>query len=144
MGLFISHAHYENMGAVTDLLKVLPDLHIFATNYTSKIIEIEALESEVKVKNMHIIKPHRKIDFKEFSVFPFSVSHSVPESVGFSINTPNGAIVYMTDFVIDSTMKDKYDMDLGKLAYIGKQGVLLLMNESVFSENKDSLVLIIN
>lgn len=136
MGLFISHAHYENMGAVTDLLKVLPDLHIFATNYTSKIIEIEALESEVKVKNMHIIKPHRKIDFKEFSVFPFSVSHSVPESVGFSINTPNGAIVYMTDFVIDSTMKDKYDMDLGKLAYIGKQGVLLLMNESVFSEKQ--------
>ena len=85
---------------------------------------------------MHIIKPHRKIDFKEFSVFPFSVSHSVPESVGFSINTPNGAIVYMTDFVIDSTMKDKYDMDLGKLAYIGKQGVLLLMNESVFSEKQ--------
>ncbi len=136
VGLFISHAHYENMGAVTDLLKVIPDLHIFATNYTSKIIEIEALESEVKVKNMHIIKPHRKIDFKEFSVFPFSVSHSVPESVGFSINTPNGAIVYMTDFVIDSTMKDKYDMDLGKLAYIGKQGVLLLMNESVFSEKQ--------
>ena len=136
VGLFISHAHYENMGAVTDLLKVIPDLHIFATNYTSKIIEIEALESEVKVKNMHIIKPHRKIDFKEFSVFPFSVSHSVPESVGFSINTPNGAIVYMTDFVIDSTMKDKYDMDLGKLAYIGKQGVLCLMAESVFAEKK--------
>ena len=62
------------------------------------------------------------------------MSHSVPESVGYSINTPDGAIVYMSDFVIDSTMKGAYDMDLGKLAYIGKQGVLLLMNESVFSE----------
>ena len=37
-------------------------------------------------------------------------------------------------FVIDSTMNGMYDMDLGKLAYIGKQGVLMLMNESVFSE----------
>mgnify|MGYP004617431431 CR=1 FL=1 len=134
VGLFISHAHYENMGAVTDLLKQMPEIHIFATNYTSKILEIEAKEAEISIRNLHIIKPHRKIDFKEFSVFPFSVSHSVPESVGFSINTPDGAIVYMGDYVIDSTMKGAYDMDLGKLAYIGKQGVLLLMQESVFSE----------
>ena len=134
VGLFISHAHYENMGAVTDLLKQIPEIHIFATNYTSKILEIEAKEAEISIRNLHIIKPHRKIDFKEFSVFPFSVSHSVPESVGFSINTPDGAIVYMGDYVIDSTMKGAYDMDLGKLAYIGKQGVLLLMQESVFSE----------
>ena len=134
VGLFLSHAHYENIGAVSDLIKCLPDLHVFATNYTGKILEIECAEAEVKIKNLHVIKPHRKIDFKEFSVFPFSVSHSVPESVGYSINTPDGAIVYMSDFVIDSTMKGAYDMDLGKLAYIGKQGVLLLMNESVFSE----------
>lgn len=136
VGLFLSHAHYENIGSVTDLLKQIPDLHIFATNYTSKILEIEATEAEVEIKNLHVIKPHRRIDFKEFSVFPFSVTHSAPESVGFSINTENGAIVYMSDFVIDSTMKGHYDMDLGKLAYIGKQGVLLLMNESVFSEKQ--------
>lgn len=133
-GLFISHAHYENMGCLTDIIKQIPDLHVFATNYTSKIIEIEANEAGVNIPNLHVIKPYRRVDFKEFSVFPFSVSHSVPESVGFSINTPNGAIVYMTDFVIDSTMNGMYDMDLCKLAYIGKQGVLMLMNESVFSE----------
>ena len=42
----------------------------------------------------------------------------------------------MADFVIDPTMNGYYDMDLGKLAYIGKQGVLCLMAESVFSEKK--------
>ena len=134
VGLFISHAHYENMGCLTDIIKQIPELHVFATNYTSKIIEIESNEAGVKIPNLHVIKPYRRVDFKEFSVFPFSVSHSVPESVGFSINTSDGSIVYMTDFVIDSTMNGMYDMDLGKLAYIGKQGVLLLMNESVFSE----------
>lgn len=134
VGLFISHAHYENMGCLTDIIKQIPELHVFATNYTSKIIEIESNEAGVKIVNLHVIKPYRRVDFKEFSVFPFSVSHSVPESVGFSINTSDGSIVYMTDFVIDSTMNGMYDMDLGKLAYIGKQGVLLLMNESVFSE----------
>ena len=39
-------------------------------------------------------------------------------------------------FRSDPTMKGNYDMDLGKLAYIGKQGVLCLMAESVFAEKK--------
>lgn len=136
VGVFISHAHYENIGSLNDLVKAIPEIHVFATNYASKVIEIESAESDVKIKNMHIIKPHRKIDFKEFSVFPFSVTHSAPESVGYSINTPNGSIVYMGDFVVDSTSHGFYDMDLGKLAYIGKQGVLLLMTESVFAEKQ--------
>ncbi len=42
----------------------------------------------------------------------------------------------MADFIIDSTMTGTYDMDIGKLAYIGKQGVLCLMAESLFAEKK--------
>lgn len=136
IGVFISHAHYENMGALTELIKTIPNIKVYATNYTSKIIDIECREENVLIKNLNIIKPHKKISFKNFSIFPFSVSHSAPESVGYSINTKDGAIVYMADFVIDPTMNGYYDMDLGKLAYIGKQGVLALMCESVFAEKK--------
>ncbi len=136
VGVFISHAHYENMGALTDLITAIPELHVFATNYASKVINIECEEAGVTIKNMHVIKAHRRIDFKEFSVFPFSLSHSAPETVGFSINVEEGSIIYMGDYVVDPTMKGDYDTDLGKLAYIGKQGVLLLMNESVFSEKE--------
>ena len=136
VGLFITHPHHENMGALTDLIKVLPDLHVYASNFTSKIIELECEEEKVKIKNLHVIDAHKKIDFKNFSVFPFSVTHSCPETLGFCINTPDGAIIYMADFVIDPTMGGYYDMDLGKLAYIGKQGVLCLMAESVFAEKK--------
>ena len=136
VGIFISHPHHENMGALPDLLKEIPDLDIYASNYTSKIIEYECAEEKVEVKNLHVIPAHKKIDFKEFSVFPFSVTHSSPENLGFCINTPDGAIIYMSDFVIDPTMNGYYDMDLGKLAYIGKQGVLCLMAESLFAEKK--------
>lgn len=136
VGVFISHAHYENIGSLNELVANIPDIHIYATKYASKVIQIENEESSVKIKNLHVIRPHKRIDFKDFSVFPFSVTHSAPETVGYSINTPNGSIVYMADFVLDATMHGHYDMDLGKLAYIGKQGVLLLMNESVFSEKE--------
>lgn len=136
IGLFITHPHRENMGALTDLIKALPNINVYASRYTSEIIKLECAEENIKINNLNVISAHKKIDFKEFSVFPFSVTHSSPETLGYSINTKNGAIIYMADFVIDPTMSGNYDMDLGKLAYIGKQGVLCLMCESVFAEKK--------
>ena len=136
VGVFITHPHHENMGALSDLIKAIPDINIYASTFTSKIIEYFCEEDKVKAKNLHVINAHKKIDFDNFSVFPFSVTHSCPETLGFCINTQNGAVIYMADFVIDPTMNGLYDMDLGKLAYIGKQGVLCLMAESVFAEKK--------
>lgn len=136
VGVFITHPHHENMGALSDLLKAIPDINVYASTFTSKIIEYFCEEDKVKVNNLHVINAHKKMDFDNFSVFPFSVTHSCPETLGFCVNTQNGAIIYMADFVIDPTMSGLYDMDLGKLAYIGKQGVLCLMAESVFSEKK--------
>ncbi|NLC48318.1 MAG: ribonuclease J [Tenericutes bacterium] len=136
VGVFITHPHRENMGALTDLLKVIPNVNVYASNYTCDIIKYECAEEKVEIKNLNVINAHKKIDFKDFSVFPFSVTHSSPETLGYAINTSDGAVIYMADFVIDPTMSGHYDMDLGKLAYIGKQGVLCLMCESVFSEKK--------
>jgi ribonuclease J len=50
------------------------------------------------------------------------------------VNTKDGAICYTGDFIIDSKMTGHYDMDLGKIAYVGKLGVLCLLSESTFSE----------
>ncbi len=133
VGIFITHPHRENMGCLFDLIEELPAVNVYATKYTSKIIEIESDEYKIPIKNLHVIDAHKKIDFGEFSVFPFGITHSSPDSVGYSINTADGSIIYMGDFVIDPTMNGNYDMDLGKIAYIGKQGVLALMCESVFA-----------
>ena len=136
VGLFITHPHRENMGALTDLIREIPEINVYATKYTSKIIELDSKEDGVEIRNLHIIDIHKKIDFRGFSVFPFSVTHSTPESVGYSVNTKDGSVIYMGDFLIDPTMKGYYDMDLGKVAYIGKQGVLALLCESVFASKK--------
>ena len=136
VGIFITHPHNEHMGALIDLLKVIPNVKVYCTEYTYKIIQIDLNEKNIKFNNFQIIKPHVNIKFNNFSVFPFSVTHSSPDTVGYSVNTKDGSIIYMADFVIDPTMKNHYDMDLGKLAYIGKKGVLALMCESVFAEKK--------
>ena len=129
-GIFITHGHRENMGSVCDLLKEIPKIKIYATKYTS----FELLESGVNKSNIVVIKPHHKINFKSCSIFPISVSHSIPDAVMYALNTPDGAICYTGDFIIDPSMRGFYDMDLGKIAYIGKKGVLCLLSESSFAE----------
>jgi len=129
-GLFLTHAHYENMGATIDLVRAIPNLKVYCTKFTKFILEQDGLNSN----NIEEIKPHKKINFDDVSIFPISVSHSTPDSVMYVINTEDGAICYMGDFIIDPTMMGAYDMDLGKIAYVGKQGVLALLSESSFSE----------
>lgn len=129
-GLFITHGHKENMGAVADLLKDIPELKVYATNFT----KFELMEDCVSESNIIVIKPHKKINFGTVSIFPIAVAHSCPDAVMYVINTKDGAICYTGDFIIDPSMQGSYDMDLGKIAYVGKQGVLCLMCESTFAE----------
>ena len=130
-GLFLTHGHYENMGATEDLLQDLPNIKVYATKFTKFMLTNDGIDE----KRIIEIAPHKKMNFgNNISIFPISVNHSTPDSVMYVINTPDGAIVYTGDFIIDSKMMDKYAMDLGKIAYIGKQGVLALLCESVFSE----------
>jgi len=129
-GLFITHGHEENMGSAKDLVKEIPEIKVYATKFTKYVLE----ESGVPSSNIVEIEPHKSITFKGVSVFPISVSHNAPDSVMYTLNTKDGAICYTGDFLIDPTMSNCYNMDLGKIAYVGKKGVLALLSESSFSE----------
>lgn len=130
-GVFLTHGHYENMGAVGDLIKAIPNIKVFATKFTKFILENEGIDG----KKITMINAHKKINFPNgISVFPINVNHSVPDAVMYVINTKDGAICYTGDFIIDPTMQKQYAMDLGKVAYVGKQKVLALLSESIFSE----------
>ena len=129
-GVFLTHGHYENMGATEDLLLQIPDVKIYATKFTKFILTNDGIDPKKIIE----IAPYKKINFGEKSIFPISVNHSAPDAVMYVLNTKDGAIVYTGDFLVDPKMMGKYAMDLGKIAYVGKQGVLAMLCESVFSE----------
>ena len=135
-GIFITHGHYDNMGALTEIVKEVPNLPIYGTTFTLEIIKDEFLADNLSVKNLRVIKPHKKINFGKNSIFPISLTHMVPDNVGYVLYTPDGAIFYTGNFVFDSTMLGAYKTDIGKLAYVGKQGVLCLLSESLYADKK--------
>lgn len=130
-GVFLTHGHPENVLGVFDLVKALPGIKVFATKYTIEYLRLEGFDYE----NITEITAHHKINFGPVSIFPINVNHSVPDAVMYVVNTKDGAIVYTGDFLIDPSMTGSYSMDLGRIAYVGKLGVLCLMSESPFSEH---------
>ena len=51
VGIFISHPHHENMGALTDLVSVIPEINVYCSKYTSKIVEYEVERYNIRFKN---------------------------------------------------------------------------------------------
>ena len=132
-GIFLTHGHDSNMGAMADILFDMPDIPVYATKYTMEILKDDLQESNVVANNLKEIRPHSKINFGDLVLFPISVTHSIPDAVCYVLYTKDGAIVYTGDFVFDSTMMGNYKTDIGKLAYVGKQGVLCLLSESIYA-----------
>ena len=133
-GLFITHGHEKNMGAVCDIVSEVPNLKVYATRFTANLLRKELYDSNVKFKNIIEIDPHKKIGFGKNSIFPVRLTHSIPDNVGYALNTKDGTIFYTGNYVFDATMLGPYKADIGKLAYIGKQGVLCLLGESMYAD----------
>lgn len=135
-GIFLTHGHDENVGAITDIIDYLPNIPIYASPFTYNIVKQELLEYDKSISSLVKIEANKPVDVGNLRVYPVSLSHSIPDNFGYAIYTPDGIIFYASDFVFDSTMRGAYKTDLGKLAYIGKQGVLCLMSESLYA-NKE-------
>ena len=88
-GVFLTHGHYENMGAVEELLNYIPNVKVFATKFTKFLLVNDGLDSSKIIE----IVTNKKLTFDDVSIFPINVSHSVPDSVMYVVNTKKGAIV---------------------------------------------------
>lgn len=135
-GIFLTHGHEGNMGAVPDILDVIPDIPVYGTKLTLEIVKNDLTTEQLQKAVIKEIRPHSKLDFGKNALFPISVTHSIPDAVCYVLYTEDGAIVYTGDFVFDSTMMGAYKTDIGKLAYVGKQGVLCLLAESMYAAKK--------
>ena len=135
-GIFLTHGHEENVGAIVDVYKELEEIKIYASKFTMDIVREEFNNYNLDTNDLIEIKPNRELLFGKIKIFPVTLTHSIPDNFGYSIYTEDGIIFYASDFVFDSTMRGSYQTDIGKLAYIGKQNVLCLLTESLYASKK--------
>ena len=133
-GVFLTHGHDENVGALVDIYKYLGNVKVYGSKFTMDIVRKEFESYKVDTTNLVEIKVNKAITIGSVKVFPVSLSHSIPDNFGYAVYTNDGVIFYGSDFVFDAVMRGPYQTDIGKLAYIGKQGVLCLLSESIYAD----------
>ena len=127
--LLITHGHEDHIGAIPFLLKQVNIPKIYAPSQARELIEKKLTERNTKYKNLFTYDEKTKLKTKYFNIEFFRTTHSIPDSHGISIDTPNGVVVMTGDFKFDFTPVGPMS-NLGKMAEIGKKGVKLLMSDS--------------
>ena len=127
--LIITHGHEDHVGGIPFLLQTVNVPAIYAPKQATSLIRRKLEERNIRYKNLNVYTESSKLKFKHFEVEFFSTTHSIPDSHGMSINTPNGAIVMTGDFKFDWTPIGPMS-NIHKMAEIGKKGVKLLLSDS--------------
>ena len=127
--LLITHGHEDHIGGIPFLLQQVNIPKIYAPNQAKELIEKKLEERNIKYKDLYVYNEKTNLKTKYFSIDFFRTTHSIPDSHGISITTPNGVIVMTGDFKFDFTPVGPM-ANLHKMASIGKKGVTLLMSDS--------------
>lgn len=137
-GLLFTHGHEDHIGAVSHVLETFPNVPLYATRLTAGLLDVKVhnsrrFEDAVTVEKdptIHVIRPGERFTVGPFQVEPFRVTHSIPDCVGFAIETPHGLILHTGDYKFDNNPVDGQKPDYGRLASYGERGVKLLMGDS--------------
>ncbi|MGI6204726.1 MAG: ribonuclease J [Anaerovoracaceae bacterium] len=127
-GIIVTHGHEDHIGAIPYLEKQI-DVPVWATKLPLGLIKYK-LEEHGLNRRLHPFEAGDIIRLGPFTVETIRVTHSIADSVCLCIDTPVGRIFHSGDFKVDFTPVDGEPIDLGRLAEIGRKGVLLMMCES--------------
>ncbi len=133
-----SHGHLDHIGAIPKLAHRY-NAPIINTPYTTELIRQQISgEQKFGVNNkLFALKAGQKYTLSQNLVLEFvRMQHSIIDTVTPVLHTPHGAIVYSCDFKLDRTPVIGDPPDFARLAQIGKEGVIALIVESTYVENK--------
>lgn len=130
-GILYTHGHEDHTGAVAHVIESLPGTPIYATPLTAALLQVKLQDARLKDKTeIHVFEAGEVLKVGPFKVESFHVCHSIPDCVGFAVNTPYGLIIHTGDYKFDNTPVDGKQPDYAKLADFSRRGVLLLMADS--------------
>lgn len=133
-GIIITHGHEDHIGGLPYVLRHL-NVPVYATKLTLGLIEGKLKEAGLLGETKRIlINADSVLELGSITASFFKTNHSIPDSVGVCLDTPEGTIVHTGDFKFDFTPVNDQYADLQRIAEIGKRGVLALLSDSTNAE----------
>ena len=130
VGLVITHAHEDHLGAVAHLWRQLR-CPIYATPFAAAVLRRKLGEAGlVNEAKITVIKPGGSFELPPFRLQFMGVTHSVPQSQALVIRTPYGTILHTGDFKLDPHPLIGPATDEAAFEALGREGVLAIVCDS--------------
>tara|TARA_Y100000590_G_scaffold140121_1_gene160664 strand:- start:16459 stop:18123 length:1665 start_codon:yes stop_codon:yes gene_type:complete len=138
VGLVLTHAHEDHIGAIAHIWPKLL-CNIYATPFTSVLIKEKFKEKKIDIGNkLKIVDLNGNIELGPFKIEFVTLTHSILEPNGLSIETPAGVVLHTGDWKIDPNPLIGEKVNEKKLRKIGEKGILAMICDStnVFSPGR--------
>ena len=134
-GVCFTHGHEDHIGAIQHLVTAFPDLPLFATPLTAGLLQVKLKNARLlKTTKLNTFEAGDNVQIGPFKLESFHVCHSIPDCVGFGINTPFGIVIHTGDYKFDNTPVHGRKTDYARLAGFAQRGVALLLADSTNSD----------
>ncbi len=134
--IVLTHGHEDHIGALPWILNEL-NVPVWGTEFTLAYVEDKLDEHKLlDDADLREIRPGERFKIGPFTIHPIQVTHSLVDCVALAIHTPLGVVLHSGDFKVDPTPTDNRLFDLHSLAEYGKEGVLVLLQDSTNVERK--------
>lgn len=132
VGIFVTHGHEDHIGGLPYLLQDVK-APIYGGDFAVELIKSKLTEHKIKGVTFHQINNDTVVEFQNIKVRFFRTTHSIADSFGVVITTPEGNVVHTGDFKFDLTPVGA-GTDFNKIAEVSREGVLCLLSDSTNSE----------
>ena len=134
-GICFTHGHEDHIGAIAHVVRAFPDLPLYATPLTAGLLQVKLKNARLlKSTDINTFDAGDKLRIGPFKLESFHVCHSIPDCVGYGINTPYGVVVHTGDYKFDNTPVHGRKTDYARLAGFAQRGVALLLADSTNSD----------
>ncbi len=137
VGMILTHGHDDHIGATPYILPGLPEFPIYASPLTAGFAKNRMSESDAKDREVTVIEDGKKYEVGPFSFESLAMTHSVPDTKHFLINTPVGTIYHGSDYKFDKDPVDKVFPDYDRIEKAGKDGLLCMLTDCLRVERDE-------
>lgn len=131
--IVLTHGHEDHIGALPWLLREIGTESvpaIYGGALTVEMARSKLDEHRLSSNALEAIECGEKIKAGPFEIELVHLTHSIPDMCAVAINTPAGRVLFTGDYKFDQTPVDGGPADMGRLAQLAEEGVVLLCGDS--------------
>jgi ribonuclease J len=129
--IVLTHGHEDHVGALPFVLRQLGRTPpIYGGPLTAAMVRSKLDEHRLRDVAVEDVLATQTFDAGPFSVEMVKMAHSIPDSFAVALTCELGTTLVTGDYKFDQTPVDGVPADVGRLAELGRAGLLLLCGDS--------------